>query len=169
MSLEDAIAAICNRVEAMAPHSRTGVSIASGDRSRLSRAIFPNLPSTFQAAIKDLPMGAPYFGACTAAMDGDLVITSCDLADESRFDERFVRLCIDHGIRSLQSRPVYGRARKPIGTFVMGYDQPREDRDFDVALMDFAADAVGTLLQKELDAGREGQSRVGDPYSRCAQ
>ena len=104
-------------------------------------------------------MAAPYFGACTAAMDTGAIITSCDLADDSRFDEMFVRLCIDHGIRSLQSRPVYGEQRKPIGTFVMGYHEPREVRDFDVALMEFAADAVGTLLQNELSAGL-GKSRA---------
>ena len=79
MSLDDAIAAICNRVEAVAPYSKTGVSIASDDRARLWKAVFPNLPKTFQAAIKDLPMGAPYFGACTAAMDRDIVITRATL------------------------------------------------------------------------------------------
>lgn len=152
MSLESSIASLCNRVEAMAPHSRTGVGIASADRTRLARAIFPNLPATFQASINDLPMGVPDFGACTAAMDGNTVITSHDLTTESRFDERFIQLCIAHGIRSLQSRPVYGRDEKPIGTFVMGYAEPREARDFDAALLAFAADAVGALLQAQLDS-----------------
>jgi hypothetical protein len=155
MRLESSIASVCNRVEVMAPGSKTGVSIASADRARLARAIFPNLPVTFQSSIKDLTMGAPYFGACTAAMDGDAVITSHDLTQESRFDKRFVQVCIHHGIRSLQSRPVHGRDKYPIGTFVMGYADPADLRDFDVALMEFAADAVGALLQKHLDGALE--------------
>jgi hypothetical protein len=155
MSLESSIASLCNRVEAIAPHCRTGVSIASIDGTQLARAIFPNLPKTFQSSIKDLPMGAPYFGACTAAMDGNAVITSHDLATESRFDARFIQLCLAHGIRSLQSRPVCGRDGRPVGTFVMGYAEPRDARDFDAALMAFAADAVGALLQAHLDGASD--------------
>ncbi|CCD91452.1 hypothetical protein BRAO375_1550003 [Bradyrhizobium sp. ORS 375] len=96
-------------------------------------------------------MRAPYVGSCTAAMDGNTVITSHDVSRDARFSEFFVDLCLRHGVRSLQSRPVYGRERKPIGTFVLGYAEPRATADFDGALMEFAADAVGTLLQQELD------------------
>ena len=155
MRLESSIASVCNRVEAMAPRSKTGVTIASPDRMRLARAVFPSLPATFQSSIKDVAMGAPYFGTCTAAMDGNSVITSQDLTKEKRFDERFVQVCIGHGIRSLQSRPVHGRDRVPIGTFVMGYGEPADLRDFDIALLEFAADAVGALLQKHLDGDLE--------------
>jgi hypothetical protein len=125
--------------------------MASSDHLKLERSIFPNLPSTFQAAIKDLPMGPPYFGCCTAAMDGNTVITSHDLAVESRFSESFVRTCLSHGIKSPQSRPVYGREHNPIGTFVMGYGDVGEDGRFDGPFMEFAADAIAALLQRELD------------------
>ncbi len=151
-SVETSIARVCARVEALAPASRAGVSIASADRSKLECSVFPNLPRTFQETINDLPMGAPYIGCCTAAMDGNQIITVHDVTKDGRFSDVFVRTCVDHGIKSLQSRPVYGREGKPIGTFVMGYGEPRPERDFDVALMDFAADAVGTLLQKRLDS-----------------
>jgi len=156
--LDSAIASICKRVEALVPGCRTGVCIASPDRSKLERSIFPNLPRTFQATINDLPMGSPYIGCCTAAMDGDTVITVHDLALESRFSQLFVLTCLDHGIKSLRSRPVYGHERKPIGTFVMGYGEPSESQRFDAPFLVFAADAVGALLQRELDA-RAPQSK----------
>lgn len=149
--LDAAIATLCQRVEALAPGATTGVCIASPDHARLERAIFPSLPRSFQATLTDLPMGPPYFGCCTAAMDGNTVITVHDLDHESRFDESFVRACLNHGIKSIQSRPVYGRDQQPIGTFVMGYGEPSEDQRFDAPYMEFAADAVGALLQKELD------------------
>ncbi len=154
MAIESAIASICNRVEVMTSRSKAGVCIASRDRTRLVRSVFPNLPDTFQSSIRDLPMGPPYIGSCTAAMDGNAVITAHDLSTDARFSEFFVDLCLQHGVRSLQSRPVYGRERKPIGTFVLGYAERREQADFDGALMEFAADAVGTLLQQELDRDR---------------
>ncbi len=155
MPLEAAIATLCKRVEALADGSRTGVCIASPDHSRLERAIFPSLPQTFQATLTDLPMGPPYIGCCTAAMDGSTVITVHDLTLESRFSEPFIQTCLNHGVMSLQSRPVYGRDGKPIGTFVMGYGEPSEDQRFDAPFMEFAADAVAALLQRELDKESE--------------
>lgn len=162
MTLEAAIASICNRVEALIPGCRAGVCIASPDRSKLERSIFPNLPQPFQATIKDIPMGPPYIGCCTAAMDGNTVITAHDLSLESRFSEFFILTCLDHGIRSLQSRPVHGRERMPIGTFVMGYGEPSNEQRFDAPCLEFAADAVGALLQRALDkaAPRRTGSRL---------
>lgn len=158
MSLETAIATLCQRVEALAQGSRTGVCIASADHSKLERAFFPSLPPTFQAALTELPMGPPYFGCCTAAMDGNTIITIHDLDHESRFDESFIRACLSHGIKSLQSRPVYGRDGKPIGTFVMGYGNPSEDQRFAAPYVEFAADAVAALLQKQLDEAESAKN-----------
>ena len=146
--LEETIAILCKRVEALAPGSRTGVCIASSDGAMLQKAVFPNFPSSFQSAIREIPMGPPYFGSCTAAMDGHRIITTEDFETESRFDSRFIAHCLGHSIRSLQSRPVYGEDGRPLGTFVMGFSEPRTARDFDEALMLFAADAVSGLLQE---------------------
>jgi len=109
-TLEEKIASLCTRVEALASGSRTGVCIASRDGSKLEQAVFPHLPPTFQAGIHDIPMGPPYFGSCTAAMDGREIVTSHDMTKESRFDERFVAHCLEHSVNSLQSRPMFDSA-----------------------------------------------------------
>jgi hypothetical protein len=155
VALEVSIASLCDRVERLAPGCRTGVCIANPERTALERAFFPNLPPSFQSRIKDIPMAPPYFGSCTAAMDGDVIITCHDMASEARFDERFVATCVQHGVLSLQSRPVYGRDGKPIGTFVMTFTEPRVATDFNVAVMDFAAEAVSALLQRDLDTTQQ--------------
>ena len=152
--LESQIATLCGRVEALVPGCRAGVCIASADHTKLERSVFPNLPPTFQQAIKELPMGPPYMGCCTAAMQGRQIITVHDLEKESRFSDLFIATCLSHGIRSLRSRPVYGRADAAIGTFVMGYGEPSDDQRFDLPYIDFAADAVGAMLQRELDRTR---------------
>ena len=79
------------------------------------------------------------------------IITCPDLEKETRFDPRWQRLCLDHGLRSLQSRPVYLRDGKPFATFVLAYREPRPETDWNVALMTFAADAAGFVLQDNLD------------------
>jgi hypothetical protein len=100
-------------------------------------------------------MGPPYIGCCTAAMDGNQIITIHEMKRESRFSDFFIATCLSHGIKSLRSRPVYGRRHEPIGTFVMGFSEPSEDQAFDAPYMEFAADAVGALLQRELDRKQE--------------
>jgi GAF domain-containing protein len=91
------------------------------------------------------------FGSCVRAVTCGEIITCPDITKEQRFDPRWRRLNLDHGLRSLQSRPVYLRDRTPYGTFVLAYREPREETDWDVALMKFAADAAGLIIQSDLD------------------
>ena len=91
------------------------------------------------------------FGSWVKAVAHGEIISCPDIAKETRFDLRWQRLCLDHGVRSLQSRPVYLREHKPYTTFVLAYRQPREETGWDVALMKFAADAAGLIIQSELD------------------
>lgn len=146
-TFEEGVLNLCRHVENLAKGCRTGLCIASEDGTKLERAYFPNLPPTFQDAIRDITMYPPYFGTCTAAMHGNEVVTSPDLNNEKRWDDRFVAHCLRHSIIALQSRPVFDESGKPFGTFVMGFSEPREVNEFDRALMDFAADAATELFR----------------------
>jgi GAF domain-containing protein len=149
-SLDDALISLCDHVEALAPGSIAGLTICNPSRTHLERAIFPRLPQ-FAASISAVPLSPSDFGSCVKAVASGEIITCADIAKERRFDPRWQRLCLDHGIRSLQSRPVYLRGHKPYATFVLAYRQPREETSWDVALMKFAADAAGLIIQSDLD------------------
>jgi len=149
----DGVLKLCQHVEALVPGSRTGICMANEDGSRLKRAFFPNLPLTFEQAIRDISQLPPYFGSCNAAMHGREVITTHDMNQETRFDDRFVAHCLAHSIVALQSRPIYDGEGKPLGTFVMGFSEPRAATDFDITLMEFAADAASELLREARPKG----------------
>jgi GAF domain-containing protein len=149
-SLDDALISLCNRVEALAPPSIAGLTLCNPSRSLLERAIFPRLPQ-YAAAITAIPLSPSNFGSCVRAVARGEIITCPDITKEKRFDPRWKRLNLDHGLRSLQSRPVYLRERKPYGTFVLAYREAREETNWDVALMKFAADAAGLIIQSDLD------------------
>jgi GAF domain-containing protein len=149
-SLDNALISLCDRVEALASGSIAGLTICNPSRTHIERAVFPRLPQ-FAAAICAIPLSPPDFGSCVQAIAHGEIITCPDIAEESRFDPQWRRLCLDHGIRSLQSRPVYLRERKPYATFVLAYRLPREETDWDAALMKFAADAAGFIIQSDLD------------------
>jgi GAF domain-containing protein len=149
-SLDDGIISLCDHVEALAPGSIAGLTICNPSRTHIERAVFPQLPH-FASAIRAIPLSPSDFGSCVQAIARGEIITCPDIAEEKRFDPQWQRLCLDHGVRSLQSRPVYLRERKPYATFVLAYREPRIETDWDVALMKFAADAAGLIIQTDLD------------------
>lgn len=149
-SLDDALISLCDRVEALATGSIAGLTICNPSRTHIERAIFPRLPE-YADAITAIPLSPINFGSCVRAVARGEIITCPDIAEERRFDPQWQRLSLDNGIRSLQSRPVYLRDRKPYGTFVLAYRQPRTETDWDVVLMTFAADAAGLIIQSDLD------------------
>ena len=149
-TLDDALISLCDRVEALATGSIAGLTICNPSRTHIDRAIFPRLPE-YAAAITAIPLSPINFGSCVRAVAQGEIITCPNIAEEQRFDPQWQRLSLDNGIRSLQSRPVYLRDGKPFGTFVLAYRQPRTETDWDVALMKFAADAAGLIIQSDFD------------------
>ena len=148
--LDDALISLCDRVEALATGSIAGLTICNPSRTHIDRAIFPRLPE-YAAAITAIPLSPINFGSCVRAVAQGEIITCPNIAEEQRFDPQWQRISLDNGIRSLQSRPVYLRDGKPFGTFVLAYRQPRTETDWDVALMKFAADAAGLIIQSDFD------------------
>jgi hypothetical protein len=150
-SLDDALTSLCERVERLAPGSIAGLTICNPARTHIERAIFPGLPASYSGAITMIPLSPTNFGSCVQAVAAGEIITCPDIEGETRFDPRWRQLCLDHGLRSLQSRPVYLRDGKPFATFVLAYREPREETAWNAALMTFAADAAGLAIQDELD------------------
>jgi GAF domain-containing protein len=149
-SLDEALTALCARAEHLAPGSVAGLTICNPARTHIERALFPKLPD-FAGAIRDVPTRPVDFGSCVKAVTSGEVITVSDIARDGRFDPRWQKLCLDHGLRSLQSRPVMVRDRKPYATFVLAFREPREETAWNATLMTFAADAAGLAIQDDLD------------------
>ena len=149
-TLDGALISLCDRAEALAAGSIAGLTICNPSRTHIERAIFPRLPQ-YADAITVIPLSPSDFGSCVRAVACGEIVTCPDIANEQRFDTRWRRLNLEHGLRSLQSRPVYLRDGKPYGTFVLAYREPRDETDWDVALMKFAADAAGLIIQSNLD------------------
>jgi GAF domain-containing protein len=149
-SLDEALTALCLRAEQLASGSVAGLTICNPARTHIERALFPKLPE-FAGAIRDVPTHPVNFGSCVKAVTSGDVITVSDIERDTRFDPRWQQLCLSHGLRSLQSRPVLLRDGKPYATFVLAFQEPREETAWNVTLMTFAADAAGLALQEDLD------------------
>jgi GAF domain-containing protein len=163
-TLDAVLTSLCERVEALAPGSAAGLTICNAGRTHIERALFPTLPPTYAAAITNvpLPIESPFFGSCVQSVSRGEIFTSADITNDDRFDPQWKKLCLDHGVRSLQSRPIYVQG-KPFGTFVLAYREPRRESDWDAALMAFAADAAGEALSSSFHGVAVAPPKDGAP------
>ena len=144
----DALRKLCAHVEALAPGAAAGLTLINGGHSHIERALFPSLPDGFSSALTDVPLEPSGFGSCVKAIATGDTITCSDVECDRVFDSRWRHVCLEYGLRAVQSRPVYvdGEAR---GTFVLAYRDPKPEDEWDAALMKFAADAARQTLSKQ--------------------
>ena len=140
------LVSLCQRVEALSPGAIAGLSLCDEAQTHIERAIFPSLPNSFASAITLVPLQPSDFGSCVKAIALGQVITCPDVECDTSFDPVWRKVCLEHGLRAVQSRPILV-AGKPRGTFVIAYRQPKPESDWDVALMQFAASAAGEAME----------------------
>jgi hypothetical protein len=142
-----ALTSLCHHVEALAPGSAAGMTLTDQDHTHIERALFPSLPDGFSVALTDVPLLPSGFGSCVKAIACGQTITCPDILADRVFDPRWRKVCLDYGLKSIQSRPVYvnGKAR---GTFVLAYRESRPESEWDAALMNFAANAATEALSR---------------------
>jgi GAF domain-containing protein len=145
MTNVDAMRTLCSKVEGLAPGSYAGMTVSNSGHTHIERALFPTLPYSFAAAITHVPLEPADFGSCVKAIARGQPITCPDIENDKLFDPRWREVCLAHGLKAIQSRPVYVNG-KPRGTFVLAFREPRAEQEWDVALMSFAADAASQVL-----------------------
>jgi hypothetical protein len=121
------------------------MTLSNVEHTHIERALFPTLPFSFSAAITHVPLEPAGFGSCVKAIARGETITCGDIQHDTVFDARWRKVCLDHGLKAIQSRPVYVDG-KPRGTFVLAYREPKLESEWNAALMTFAADAAGEAL-----------------------
>lgn len=136
---------LCAHVEALAPGSAAGLTLIDDDHTHIQRAIFPSLPDGFAMALTGVPLLPPAFGSCVKAIAMGQTITCPDIHADQNFDEQWRQVCLDYGLRAIQSRPVFVN-QKARGTFVLAYRLPKPEGEWDAVLMTFAADAASDTL-----------------------
>ena len=161
----DELRRLCAHVEALAPGAIAGLTFVDDADARIGQALFPSLPVGFSAALTDVPLQPSSFGSCVKAIATGHTITCPDVERDQTFDAQWRKVCLDYGVRAVQSRPVYVD-RKARGTFVLAYRTPKPESQWDASLMNFAADAASEILgrwaQAETAAHGVEQPKVVD-------
>jgi two-component sensor histidine kinase len=144
----ETLEAIVSLAERLEPGSVAGVTIVDRAERSLEMAVFGSVDRAFSDAIAGVPLGPPHVGTCAQALYRGEVVTSENLATDTRFAKEWVQLCQDHGIRSCRSHPIRTANGNPLGTFMLGYREPRESGSFDDRLMTVCASLVELTLER---------------------
>ena len=140
-----AVIALAERLE---PGSIAGVTIVDRAERNLERAVFGSVDRAFSDAIAGVPLGPPHIGTCAQALYRGEVVTSENLATDTRFAKEWIQLCLQHGIRSCRSQPIRTTNGNPLGTFMLCYPEPREVSRFDDHLMTVCASLAELALER---------------------
>ena len=138
--------AICKLIEAEDTEAVAGVTALDPEGVGFDRAVFPALSPDFSAAITTVKLRMPFTGSCVkAAMTGEIV-TVPDIAATAEFDSVWTKLCLDSGLKALQSVPIVGADGRSLGTFVLCYREVCTASRFDPELMQLGARLAGLVL-----------------------
>lgn len=111
-------------LESLIPGSVVGMTVLDRASRTFERAIFPTLGAAYESVIpglhvSDLP------GSCAAAVYHGRTVHSDDIAADERFQPAWRQLHARHSVKSIQSHPVFGADGTSLGTFVVGFREPR--------------------------------------------
>jgi two-component sensor histidine kinase len=170
----DTIQAVIALAERLEPASIAGVTIVDRAERNLEGAVFGSVERTFSDAIAGVPLGPPHIVTCAQALYLGEVVTSEDLAADTRFANDWIKLCLDHDIRSCRSQPIRTANGNPLGTFMLCYREPRQVGRFDDRLMTVCSSLTELALERRRARGMhelligELQRKTGNLFAAVA-
>lgn len=151
------------RIEQDLPGASCSILTFDANKEILNHASAPNLPAFYCEAIDGVEIG-PDVGSCgTAAFRNDIVIVKDTQSDPLWID--FAELAKKAKLRACWSVPIRDANNKVLGTFATYYNIPRLPQDWELKLVNEAADLISIAItrfrDREHKAILEEQVRVG--------
>ena len=138
---------LCLGVEALIPGAVVGVTVLDRAARVFEEAVFPSLSSTFAEKLKGARV-ADRPGSCALAVYQGSTVVSDDIATDTRFQDGWKALSLEHGIVSIQSRPIGADDSHSLGTLVIGFQKPRRLDDTEEAAAEAAVHLAGIALMR---------------------
>src|SRR6202047_4688473 len=150
-SLSEILNELCSVIDAYAS-ATSQVLLMDPTGHHLLPLAGPNFPPAVTAAFAPWPVG-PNRGCCgTAAFLGKRVVVS-DMSTDPRWpqDEQGEvarRFVMDHGLHAAWSEPLISNSGEVLGTFCIGYSQPRTPTSQDLQLIESAGHIARIAIER---------------------
>jgi signal transduction histidine kinase len=157
-ALPKIFAMLCGIIELQAaPGGRCGVYLVDWEGPGLQTAVAPNLPSSFNDGMCDLPFGSEICPCMRAACLKMQEIAADVETDPLWHDSPFRRLALAHGQRSCWSTPIMGTNDQVFGALTVYQDRPCHPTPKQLEWITGLARIAGIALeraQREIVLGR---------------
>jgi two-component sensor histidine kinase len=138
---------LCRSVQDMIPDAVVGVTILDRAARTFESAIFPSIPAAYAEALKGARV-AERPGSCALAVYRGTTVTSDDIATDARFQEGWKALHVQHGIASIQSRPVCVEGGPSLGTLVVAFRKRRQLHAVEESIVEAAVRLASMALRR---------------------
>ncbi|MBW4616459.1 MAG: response regulator [Desmonostoc vinosum HA7617-LM4] len=148
-SLDECLAAICTAISQLDACVRACFLLSDDQCQRFSRSITPDLPPSFGAGLKDVPINELCIGTCGEAVYSGQPISCNDIINDDRWSQGWRELCIAHEILACHSTPVFGKDAVAIGSLMLCFKEVRNPTDWEYQLAEFGTQVASIVFERD--------------------
>lgn len=159
--IERCLSAVTESVSRLSPGVRACVLLANPQIHHFEDCYSAQLPSSFAAALRHLPITAAAIGTCCQAVFRGEPVACESIATDLRWAQSWRWHCLEHGVQACHSEPVRGRSGQTIASLMLCFAEPRVIAPWerDVAKLACSAASVAIEHDRRERALREGEAR----------
>jgi PAS domain S-box-containing protein len=159
--LDRCLSAVTESVSRLSPGLRACVLLANPQVRYFEECYSAQLPSSFAAAIRRLPINDMEIGTCTQAVFRGEAVACESIATDARWAQSWRWHCLEHGIQACHSEPVRGKSGQTIASLMLCFGEPRLINAWERDVAKFACAVASVAIEHERRdrALREGEAR----------
>jgi len=159
--LERCLSAVTESASRLSPGLRACVLLANPQIRYFEDCFSAQLPSSFAAAIRRLPINDLKVGTCGEAVFKGEPVACESIATDARWAQSWRWHCLEHGIQACHSEPVRGRSGQTIASLMLCFAEPRLINAWERDVAKFASAVASVAIEHERRdrALREGEAR----------
>jgi PAS domain S-box-containing protein len=159
--LDRCLSAVTESVSRLSPGLRACVLVANPQIRYFEECYSAQLPASFAAALRRLPINEVTVGTCgQAVFKGEPV--ACDsIATDLRWAQSWRWHCLEHGVQACHSEPVRGRSGQAIASLMLCFAEPRVITAWERDVAKFACSVASVAIEHDRRerALRDGEAR----------
>lgn len=159
--LERCLSAVTESMSRLSPGLRACVLLANPQIRFFEDCYSAQLPSSFAAAIRRLPIDDSALGTCGHAVFTGEAVACESIATDARWSQSWRWHCLEHGVQACHSEPIRGKSGQPIASLMLCFAEPRLINAWEQDVAKFACSVASVAIEHERRnrALREGEAR----------
>lgn len=159
--LDRCLAAITESASRLSPGLRACVLLANPQIRYFEDCYSAQLPSSFAAAVRRLPINEAASGTCGLAVFKGEAVACESIATDTRWPQQWRWHCLEHGVQACHSEPIRGKSGQTIASLMLCFAEPRVINEWERDVAKFACAVASVAIEHERRerALRDGETR----------